>query len=61
MAAPFPLHMSPLQAKYNLKELIETKDFPERQNRTDQWRLEICQELLLGLQELTHTKFCMEI
>ncbi|XP_038160312.1 serine/threonine-protein kinase PLK4-like isoform X2 [Cyprinodon tularosa] len=38
--------------EYNLKDLIEKKDFPERQNLTDQWRLGICQELLLGLQEL---------
>ncbi|XP_027879835.1 carbon catabolite-derepressing protein kinase-like [Xiphophorus couchianus] len=37
--------------EYNLKDLIENKDFPERQNLTEQWRLEICQELLLGLQE----------
>ncbi|XP_014912949.1 piggyBac transposable element-derived protein 4-like [Poecilia latipinna] len=38
--------------EYNLKDLIENKDFPERQNLTEQWRLGICQELLLGLQEL---------
>uniref|UniRef100_A0A096LVW4 Protein kinase domain-containing protein n=1 Tax=Poecilia formosa TaxID=48698 RepID=A0A096LVW4_POEFO len=38
--------------EYNLKDLIENKDFPERQNLTEQWRLGICEELLLGLQEL---------
>jgi len=38
--------------EYSLKDLIENKDFPERLNLTDQWRLGICQELLLGLQEL---------
>lgn len=38
--------------EYSLIDLIENKNFPERQNLTEQRRLRICQELLLGLQEL---------
>ena len=49
--------VSPL-CEYSLRDLIENKDFPERQNLTEQRRLRICQELLLGLQELhSHVLF----
>lgn len=47
----FAYFVSPL-CEYNLRDLIEDKDFPERQNLTEQWRMGICKELLLGLQEL---------
>lgn len=47
----FAYFVSPL-CEYSLMELIENKEFPERQNLTEHRRLEICQELLLGLQEL---------
>ncbi|XP_026076500.1 serine/threonine-protein kinase Nek2-like [Carassius auratus] len=47
----FAYFISPL-CEYNLMELIENKDFPEREGLTEHRRLEICQELLQGLQEL---------
>ncbi|XP_041853923.1 uncharacterized protein LOC121648062 [Melanotaenia boesemani] len=47
----FAYFVSPL-CEYTLQDLIEKKDFPERQNLTEQRRLGICQKLLLGLQEL---------
>jgi len=47
----FAYFVSPL-CEYNLMELIENKDFPERKSLIENRRLEICQELLQGLQEL---------
>ena len=47
----FAYVVSPL-CEYNLRDLIENKDFPERQSLTENRRLKICEELLLGLQEL---------
>ncbi|XP_039550188.1 probable serine/threonine-protein kinase nek2 [Pimephales promelas] len=47
----FAYFVSPL-CEYNLMELIENKDFPERKGLKENRRLEICQELLQGLQEL---------
>ena len=47
----FAYFVSPL-CEYNLMDLIENKDFPERENLTEPRRLEICQNLLMGLQEL---------
>ena len=49
--AYFVYFVSPL-CEYSLMELIENKDFTERQSLTEERRLGICQELLLGLQEL---------
>lgn len=49
--AYFAYFVSPL-CEYSLTDLIENKDFPERQSLTEDRRLGICQELLLGLQEL---------
>ncbi|XP_049897382.1 2-5A-dependent ribonuclease-like [Epinephelus moara] len=47
----FAYFVSPL-CEYSLLELIENKNFPARQSLTENQRLKICQELLLGLQEL---------
>ncbi len=47
----FAYFVTPL-CEYNLMELIENKDFPERKGLTEHRRLEMCQELLQGLQEL---------
>lgn len=47
----FAYFVSPL-CEYNLINLIENKDLPERQSLTDHQRQGICQELLLGFQEL---------
>lgn len=38
--------------EYNLMELIENKNFPERKGLTEHRRLEICQGLLQGVWEL---------
>lgn len=43
--------VSPL-CEYNLYELVENKDFPQREHLTDNRRMEMCQQLLHGLQEL---------
>ncbi|XP_030266833.1 uncharacterized protein LOC115578126 isoform X2 [Sparus aurata] len=50
----FAYFVSPL-CEYSLGELIENKNLPERQSLTKQRRQEICQEFLLGLEEL-HSK-----
>ncbi len=47
----FAYFVTPL-CEYNLMELIENKGFPERKVLTEHRRLEMCQELLQGLQEL---------
>uniref|UniRef100_A0A8D0A3E6 Protein kinase domain-containing protein n=1 Tax=Sander lucioperca TaxID=283035 RepID=A0A8D0A3E6_SANLU len=47
----FAYFVTPL-CEYSLSELIENKDFPERQSLTEHRRLGICHELLLGLKEL---------
>ncbi len=47
----FAYFVTPL-CEYNLMELIETKHFPERKGLTERRRLEMCHELLQGLQEL---------
>ncbi len=47
----FAYFVSPL-CEYSLIDLIENKDFPERQSLTEHRRLGLCQDLLLGLQEL---------
>lgn len=47
----FAYFVNPL-CEYNLMELIENKDFHERRGLTERRRLEMCQQLLQGLQEL---------
>lgn len=47
----FAYFVNPL-CEYNLMELIENKDFYKRRGLTERRRLEMCQQLLQGLQEL---------
>lgn len=47
----FAYFVSPL-CEYSLGDLIENKEFSERQHLTENRRLGICKELLQGLQEL---------